>query len=247
MAIPTPTLLSSTGFATSSTSIVSDAFTPTAGALLVVAAAFRDASTVVAQLTSTSFVDSFLGTGAWTEIAAHTEDTVAVFSAAMAYAQLGPTPGSGAVTVNLANTTGIKRVLTAFEMTGHSQSAPIAESTYGQDATTGVTRAIADMLPGNLGVAVICKGSGTTVPFVGDTDFTELAQVSETLDTSLLRLQVIFDPNGDETQVVWNLAVAQQSKSFFVEFAQATAVTLPSSFAAGSNRGSRGRTRFGSR
>ncbi len=246
MAIANPTLLTAAGYsAGGTTSVTTTSISPTADALLVFLVAVYDAGSTSANtvLTSTSLQSTFAGAGAWTEIQPHAETTH--LSWMVAYQQMGSAPGAGTIRANLADSTGVQVAYIAAELIGVAAAAPIAESTW-QDFSTGpIVCNITDMLLGNLLVSFAAglsasantTGAGLVTVGVANSNGTPGVVANMTYDPNDTRISVSKDNNADNMQL----------SQILVEFAQSYPSAAPTGYSAGTNRGSRGRTRFGSR
>lgn len=236
MAVSDPTFLTAAGSSSAgTTSRTTTSFSPSAGALLLLAYVARDplgSSANTISLTSTSIQSTFAGAGAWTEIAAHADDTHHAFI--LAYSQMGPSPGSGAITVNHADTTMSRAAWVVCELSGQSTSTPISESTFGETSSSPNIRTLTNILANNLLLAAVATHASTspsTSDAIGvDADFTELAEIGSGAASPVFA-GIFYDPNDDETSGTFTAAAANSMMSqVLVEFAQSTEAVAAGAF-----------------
>ena len=206
--VSNPSLLTSGGNATGSSSDVTAAFTPTADSLLVVA--WSALSDFAGEPTFT-FTNTHVGSGAWA--------SVEVFRAtnrrhAQGRCQMGATPGSGTITNTYsANCTRKARIIS--EVTGHDTTTPLSESNTGDNAATTLDIALVAIAAGNLAIGTVSSGGATNI--TAGTNETELAEAASG-GANEERIQLEY---GTDTTVNWTNLNTLNNRGVAIEYAQA--------------------------
>lgn len=226
MPVSNPTLLTSAGIGTGSTSRTTTTVSPSANSLLLLSFTSRGSSAGF-SLTSTSISSTFGGTDVWTEIAGHAEGST--LGHILAYLQMGATPPSGAIRVDFNNSTSLRASWAVYTVTGHDTATVVSESTFG-DSTQPWSLTIADIVAGNLLVHSV--GISSTADFVGDVDFSTLIQVASG-GTNPNRTGVFYDPDDNEISGTFTgSTISANNKAVHVltELAQSTAGAVVNTF-----------------
>lgn len=243
MPINDPTLLASGSNTAGSTSQTLSTFSPTGGSLLFVAFSCRSTTGLApTNLTSTSFTDNFIGSGAWSEAGAHAETTLGI-SLALAYARLGPAPGTGTVTAFFGDTTQTTKAWIIGELSGVSTTTPLSESTSGNTTSPSINTLVG-VLAGNL---VLSAWAADATGVTTDTDFTSLSLVVTGGGTPVT-LAVSYDANDDESSGTWVIQIPRVYVPWTVlaEFGQSTEVSgRLTTYIAATHKSDWTRTRFG--
>ncbi len=224
--VSVPSLLTSGG-AQTITNMTTATISPTGGALLIIAMS-TDHNQTHAQS------DTFTGSGAWAQVGLDNSTTL---HHSQAYCQLGASPGSGAITETFSISS--RNAWVVAEVTGHNAGTPASESNTGTASLTTLDIALADIAVGNRAIGTIgLRGDEV----VAGTDETELLEVGSTGANPVLT-QMEY---GVAATVNWTWTGNGAAAGVAIEYAQAL-LGGNTVYGAGSNRGSRGRTRFGSR
>ena len=213
--VSNPSLLTSGGNATASSSDVTAAFTPTADALLVVAWGAFTGNTGIPGFT---FTNTHTGSGAWAAVAATLDGIAEDGRHEQARCQMGGGPGSGTIT-NSYSIDPVRKSWIVAEITGHDTTTPLSESNTGTGTGTTLSISLASIAAGNLAIGTISQVTGTDAIDPG-TNETELAQVSSGGFPSRELTQMEY---GTDTTVDWSGMNNSNARGVAIEYAQAEA------------------------
>lgn len=224
MAIATPALLSNT--VASGSTAVSDSISPSANALLIVAAISFKGGASGADLSS--ITDTLSGTSAWTAHEEAKADLSGKMTVVIATAITGGTPGSGTITVNWSLSTSSALFVTEVA-SGFDPTTPVAQSN--QAAGTGEPFSVT--LPSappasSLVVGAIGDANDTTQSpdLVPPASFTELAERAAGDATGTVGLLEKAYDNGDAPQTVeWTGTLETNTAAVAIEVQQDPALT----------------------
>lgn len=218
MAISTPSVLDTQVSTSTVASLTSASIAPSANALLIVVASIRRQATIPHI---DSVTDTFSDVGAWTIYGpAENYNATPDLSGgiAIAVAQAGASPGTGAVTVGWSVTTSARSILRVFEVTGHNTATPVAQSKTNTGILTTLTITL-DSTPAADSMVFAAINSVDASGVTNDADFTEIAETSSG-GTNDSYQQEQYDLASASTGVDWsdlntdtNVAVAIEIKA----------------------------------
>jgi hypothetical protein len=170
-----------TGFASANPvadPLTSDTFDVTADALLIASWALRTNS---GGSPSSALDDTFVGSGAWTEVAREQSTGSNTLRLTTGYAQMGGSPGTGKVVTCDWGGTSVNVIRAGWIVTeaiGHDTTTPVAESAVdGNSAASSLSVSIADFTTGNLVYSAFCAYEATTATGSSGTGETQIGEV----------------------------------------------------------------------